>query len=184
MLITIFFFLRRNSERDKHHPQRVALPRCWIPPSLFPTDRFGGRSRHAHISIARWALSSLRSRIATFALQRTFRFTPLGLAFCFFPFSNTSTLEQHTQRERELGTGILLEEPNPTGSRPRDLIGLCRQHTSLARDFYLKNPTPNGSRPSGLIGLDRVGCWLACQRETEHLWFKATHSHEQHPRMF
>ena len=26
------------------------------------------------------------------------------------------------------GTGILLKEPNPTGSRPRDLIGLCRQH--------------------------------------------------------
>ena len=23
------------------------------------------------------------------------------------------------------GTGILLKEPNPTGSRPRDLIGLC-----------------------------------------------------------
>ena len=35
------------------------------------------------------ALSSLRYRIATFALQRTFRFTPLGLAFCFFRFSNT-----------------------------------------------------------------------------------------------
>ena len=27
------------------------------------------------------------------------------------------------------GTGFLFEEPNPTGSRPRDLIGLCRQHT-------------------------------------------------------
>ena len=27
------------------------------------------------------------------------------------------------------GTGILFEEPNPTGSRPRDLIGLYRQHT-------------------------------------------------------
>ena len=25
------------------------------------------------------------------------------------------------------GTGILFEEPNPTGSRPRDLIGLYRQ---------------------------------------------------------
>ena len=52
----------------------------------FPTDRFGVRSRHSHTSIARWALSSLHYRIATFALQRTFRFTPLGLAFCFFPF--------------------------------------------------------------------------------------------------
>ena len=25
------------------------------------------------------------------------------------------------------GTGILFEEPNPTGSRPRDLIGLYRR---------------------------------------------------------
>ena len=40
--------------------------------------RIGDRSRHSHTSIARWALSSLHNRIATFALQRTFRFTPLG----------------------------------------------------------------------------------------------------------
>ena len=26
------------------------------------------------------------------------------------------------ERERELGTGILFEEPNPTGSRPRAFI--------------------------------------------------------------
>ena len=26
------------------------------------------------------------------------------------------------------GTGISFEEPNPTGSRPRDLIGLYKQH--------------------------------------------------------
>ena len=67
----------------------VAMRRCWIvtehTQAPFPTDRFGGRSRHSHTSTARWALSSLRSRIATFALQRTFRFTPLGLAFCFQP---------------------------------------------------------------------------------------------------
>ena len=31
---------------------------------------------------------------------------------------------QSQERERERGTGILFEEPNPTGSRPRDLIGL------------------------------------------------------------
>ena len=32
------------------------------------------------------------------------------------------------ERERESGgTGILFEEPNPTGSRPRDLIELYRQ---------------------------------------------------------
>ena len=40
------------------------------------TERFGGRSRHSHTSIARRALSSLRYRIANFALQRTFK---LGL---------------------------------------------------------------------------------------------------------
>ena len=40
----------------------------------------------SHTSIAGWALSSLHYRNTTFALQRTFRFTPLGLAFCFFPF--------------------------------------------------------------------------------------------------
>ena len=55
----------------------------------FPTDCLGGRSRHSHTSIARRALSSLQYRIATFALQRTFRFTPLGLAFCFFRFSKS-----------------------------------------------------------------------------------------------
>ena len=34
--------------------------------------------------------------------------------------------DQERERERERGTGILFEEPNPTGSRPRDLIGLYR----------------------------------------------------------
>ena len=29
---------------------------------------------------------------------------------------------------RNIGTGILFEEPNPTGSRPSDLIGLNQQH--------------------------------------------------------
>ena len=34
---------------------------------------------------------------------------------------------------REFWHGILFEEPNPTGSRPSDLIGLCRrwQHTTV-----------------------------------------------------
>ena len=94
-------------------------------------------------------------------------------------------------------TGILFEEPNPEREPPKESSreeggdrGVTAARPTLtrnwgvAREFYLKNPTPNGSRPSGLIGLDRVGCWLACKRETEHLWFKATHSHEQHPRMF
>ena len=30
-------------------------------------------------------------------------------------------------RERRGGTGILFEEPNPTGSRPRDLIVLYKR---------------------------------------------------------
>ena len=33
-------------------------------------------------------------------------------------------VEREREREREHGTGILFEEPNPTGSRPRGLIGL------------------------------------------------------------
>ena len=32
--------------------------------------------------------------------------------------------ERERERERECCTGILFEEPNPTGSRPRGLIGL------------------------------------------------------------
>ena len=34
------------------------------------------------------------------------------------------------------GTGILFKEPNPTGSHPRDLIGLCRQHRKPHRLIY------------------------------------------------
>ena len=39
--------------------------------------------------------------------------------------------DRQTDREREwfVWPGILFEEPNPTGSRPSDLIGLCKQHT-------------------------------------------------------
>ena len=104
--------------------------------------------------IAQWALSSLRYRIANFALQRTFRFTPLGLAFCFFPFSNTHLAEvgekkrQERERarvysrfsvvsdwgiadqERESGLliGALCGELNThsasSANRPSDLLGL------------------------------------------------------------
>ena len=51
------------------------------------------------------------------------------------------------EREREPGTGILFEEPNPTGSRPRDLIGLYRGGKG----------DPNR---------------LLFKRETEHLWLR------------
>ena len=38
------------------------------------------------------------------------------------------------------GTGILFEEPNPTGSRPRDLIGLCKQQTKPRPPNVLQIP--------------------------------------------
>ena len=57
---------------------------------VYSKKRYFDNLAKAH-SIAQWALYSQRYRIANFALQRTFRFTPLGLAFCFFPFSNTHT---------------------------------------------------------------------------------------------
>ena len=57
---------------------------------VYSKKRYFDNLAKAH-SIAQWALYSQRYRNANFALQRTFRFTPLGLAFCFFPFSNTHT---------------------------------------------------------------------------------------------
>ena len=39
-------------------------------------------------------------------------------------------------RERDVGlygTGVLFEEPNPTGSRPRDLQGLMREKGGFYR---------------------------------------------------
>ena len=68
------------------------------------------------------ALSSLRYRIATFALQRTFRFTPLALAFCFFCQDQdpaVSVLVIHTQRP---GICHWSAEPTiPDGFAPEDV---------------------------------------------------------------
>ena len=50
---------------------------------------------------------------------------------------------------RECGTDISCKEPNPTGSRQRDLIGLCRKHTK---------PHPQTQGKAVLF-----------KRETEHL---------------
>ena len=50
--------------------------------------------------------------------------------------------------ERDVGlyvTGILFEEPNPTGSRPRDLIGLYRKWQSVKRP----QPAKRSSRAEG-----------------------------------
>ena len=48
------------------------------------------------------------------------------------------------------GTGILFKEPNPTGSRPRDLIGLCmpthETPPNLAGNF-IEEPNPNREPP-------------------------------------
>ena len=38
-------------------------------------------------------------------------------------------IEREKEREREVERESVCKEPNPTGSRPSDLIGLCRQHT-------------------------------------------------------
>ena len=48
-----------------------------------------GRTFHSAAG-ALLTTAALQYRIATFALQRSFRFTLLGLAFCFFRFSNTT----------------------------------------------------------------------------------------------
>ena len=42
------------------------------------------------------------------------------------PFPTGLFVEQGERKRRH---GILFKEPNPRGSRPSDLIGLCRQHT-------------------------------------------------------
>ena len=45
--------------------------------------------------------------------------------------------ERERERERESdGTGILFEEPNPTGSRPSDLIGLYRKWQREKRPLF------------------------------------------------
>ena len=56
-----------------------------------------------------WVRGSLltKYRIATFAPQRTFSFTPLGLAFCFFRFSNTHTPRSKGPGQLQLGTPSL-----------------------------------------------------------------------------
>ena len=71
--------------QQRGEDQHAHVPKGWPPP--LPKKQKMVRS-----FVAR--LSSLHYRIATFALQRTFRFTPLGLAFCFFRFGNTHLLRE------------------------------------------------------------------------------------------
>ena len=61
------------------------------------------------------------------------------------------------------GTGILFEEPNPTGSRPRDLIGLYKKWQSGERP----QPAKRSSREEG--GATGAPLRLLFERETEHL---------------
>ena len=82
----------------------------------------------------------------------------LGVALIFVRWSLD-------ERERRwfVWHGILFEEPNPTGSRPRDLIGLYRQHTKphppntqgkdqqglhCGHGISFKEPNPTGGRQS------------------------------------
>ena len=46
----------------------------------------------------------------------------------------------------EDGTGILFEEPNPTGSRPSDLIGLCGIGVSFKVGQHTKPHPPQNTR--------------------------------------
>ena len=45
--------------------------------------------------------------------------------------------------------GILFEEPNPTGSRPSDLIGLYKQHVKLKQKAHHPNPQGRARRKDG-----------------------------------
>ena len=93
------------------------------------------------------------------------------------------TATRHKRGERDVGgTGFLFEEPNPTGSRPSDLIGLYRKWQPRKKEtptgekeqkgrgggvwhgILFEEPNPTGSRPSDLIGLYKL-----FKRETEHL---------------
>ena len=90
-----------NNERPRHQGKQQR-PHTHVPPHVCPhlddaplASRllllFAGFSfLCAPVGLPRGP-RQLQSRIATFAPQRTFRFTPLGLAFCFFRFSNTHT---------------------------------------------------------------------------------------------
>ena len=44
---------------------------------------------------------------------------------------HTKSVQKHDRSHD--GTGILFQEPNPTGSRPRDPSELCKQHTKPHR---------------------------------------------------
>ena len=84
-----------HGTRPVIHPPSPSLADCHLRLALFAAGFiFFFSVNQCSLSTARWALSSLYSRIATFALQRTFRFTPLGLAFCFFRFGNTHLLRE------------------------------------------------------------------------------------------
>ena len=76
-------------------------------------------------------------RVLPSRLARTQPLTSAGSALCprqpsGFPFPSFSHWRDMYQDrpfvERDVGgTGFLFEEPNPTGSRPSDLIGLYRK---------------------------------------------------------
>ena len=72
------------------------------------------------------------------------------------------------------GTGILFEEPNPTGSRPSGLIGLYRKwQRAKSRDPNQLGSIGNGKqeRERG-ANTSKVHPKNLFKRETEHLWLR------------
>ena len=82
---------------------------------------------------------------------------------------NTSSLLER-EREREHGTGILFEEPNPTGSHPRGLIGLYKRWHQEERP----QPAKRSNREEG--GGDRGSTAAFIQEGNRAPVSKATHS--------
>ena len=87
---------------------------------------------------------------------------------CIEKTASLKAFEHGKERERSLcltdddddGTGILFEEPNPTGSRPSDLIGLYTKWQRAKRP----QPAKRSSREEGGATGDLF------ERETEHLY--------------
>ena len=101
---------------------------------------------------------------------------------------NYSMRERERDSER-CGTGILFEEPNPTGSRPSDLIGLyrrgkgerpqpakrsCREEGGGDRGSTAARPTltrdwggPQVRDPAPIVSVNDL-----FERGTEHLWIR------------
>ena len=118
---------------------------------------------HARISWAHQArLPNMRGVGRRAALSRAREGSDGGQVCLARRSLGTAKASRFGARERESGgTGISFEEPNPTGSRPSDLIGLWRMttqetppprtHKEGGTGILFEEPNPTGSRPSDLI---------------------------------